>query len=207
MFTPKHFKMPEQAISAFIHQHSFATLITQNLQATRLPLLYDASKGSLGVILGHMARANPQHKELNKQRVSVMFDGPHSYISPTWYTSSPAVPTWNYASVQCFGTFYQLDKEQTLQAIHDVVAKYEPNIANDTILMPSEYVNKLVSGVVGFRIEIDDIHATEKLGQHKKLSDQQGVFEALSNSQHQDAIELAKYMQRRGVGTGHIDKQ
>jgi transcriptional regulator len=28
-----------------------------------------------------------------------MFRGPHAYISPAWYATHPAVPTWNYIAV------------------------------------------------------------------------------------------------------------
>src|SRR3546814_19028924 len=34
----------------------------------------------------------------------VVFQGPHSYISPTWYeTEQPTVPTWNYVAVHAYG--------------------------------------------------------------------------------------------------------
>ena len=111
MYTPKNLQMTEaDAIHRFISEFGFGTLLSQDLDATRLPLILDASQGNKGTIIGHMARANPQWKTLSGKRASVLFDGPHSYISPTWYVSRPAVPTWNYASVQCFGVFQMLKK-------------------------------------------------------------------------------------------------
>ena len=57
-------------------------------------------------LLGHFARANPQFEALQKARhVLAIFQGPHAYVSPTWYAEpSHAVPTWNYAVVHAFGT-------------------------------------------------------------------------------------------------------
>jgi predicted FMN-binding regulatory protein PaiB len=33
----------------------------------------------------------------------VAFHGPHGYVSPTWYETAPAVPTWNYGVVHAHG--------------------------------------------------------------------------------------------------------
>lgn len=203
MYTPKNLQMTEaDAIHRFISEFGFGTLLSQDLDATRLPLILDASQGNKGTIIGHMARANPQWKTLSGKRASVLFDGPHSYISPTWYVSRPAVPTWNYASVQCFGVFQMLNSSDTLLAIDAVVRKYEPEVLGNITLMPTEYTDKLLKAVVGFKIEIDDIHAKEKLGQHKSIEDQQSVFAALVSSQHRSSIELAEYMKRRQLGIG-----
>lgn len=203
MYTPKNMQMTEaDAIHSFISEFGFGTLLSQNLEATRLPLILDTSQGNKGIIIGHMARANPQWKNLSGMRVSVLFDGPHSYISPTWYASRPAVPTWNYASVQCFGIFQTLSSSDTLRAIDAVVRKYEPEVLRNVELMPAEYTNKLLKAVVGFKIEVDDIHAKEKLGQHKSIEDQRLVFAALASSQRQNAVELADYMKHRQIGTG-----
>lgn len=203
MYTPKNMEMTDsEAISDFISEFGFGSLITQNLDTTRLPLLYIKSESKKGSILGHMARANPQWRDLHGQRVSVLFNGPHSYISPKWYVSKPAVPTWNYASVQCFGIFEQLSSVDTLNAINALVEKYEPELLSNAELMPQEYVEKLLKAVVGFKIVVDEIHAKEKLGQHKNSEDQLSVFAALDQSQSNDSIQLASYMKRRGLGNG-----
>lgn len=203
MYTPKNMEMSEaDAIHRFISEFGFGTLLSQNLEATRLPLILDTSQGNNGIIVGHMARANPQWKRASGERVSVMFDGPHSYISPTWYASRPAVPTWNYASVQCFGVFQTLSSSETLLAIDAVVKKYEPEVLRNLELMPTDYTDKLLKAVVGFKIEVDDIHAKEKLGQHKSIEDQRRVFAALASSQHRNSVELAEYMRHRQLGTG-----
>src|SRR5260370_37644055 len=53
---------------------------------------------------GHLARPNPQVGHLARgDEVLAIFHGPHAYISPSWYTSGPSVPTWNYADVHAYG--------------------------------------------------------------------------------------------------------
>lgn len=68
--------------------------------------------------------------------------------------------------------------------------------------MPAEYQLKLRSGVVGFKITLDDIQAKEKLGQHRKPEDQAGVYAELQQSSHADAAALAAYMAKRTLGIG-----
>lgn len=206
MYVPKNMQLHDlNIISDIIAEHSFGTLISSDLGATRLPLIYRKSEPGKGYILGHMARANPQWRNLSGKRVSVLFNGPHAYISPTWYASAPAVPTWNYVQVQCFGIFHELNNADTLHAINALMLKYEPEIIDDEALMSPDYVNKLLKAVVGLRIEVTDIHAKEKLGQHKSSQDQLGVFEALTNSSNGGARELAHYMQQRNLGVGNDD--
>lgn len=203
MYVPKNMEMKEfEAINAFISEFGFGTLVSPDLQATRLPLLFEKSTEGNGRIIGHMARANPQWKNLTGSRVTVLFNGPHSYISPTWYVSQPAVPTWNYAQVQCFGVFNELDEDDARSAVNALVKKYEPELLNDQKLMPAEYTDRLLKAIIGFSIQVDDIHAKEKLGQHKTSDDQISVFNALADSQSHSSVQLADYMQRRGVGNG-----
>ncbi|WP_100642899.1 FMN-binding negative transcriptional regulator [Alteromonas facilis] len=203
MYIPKNMLMQgDDAIASFISEFGFGSLISPDLEVTRLPMLFEADYAEKGRIVGHMARANPQWRGLTGQRVSVLFDGPHAYVAAKWYETTPAVPTWNYASVQCFGRFVELNEADTLEAMNNLIRKYEPELLLDRARMPAEYVDKLRKAVVGFSIIVDDIHAKEKLGQHKKAGDQQQVFNALSNSAMTEAQQLAGYMKKRQLGTG-----
>src|SRR5690606_3576711 len=100
MYVPPSFRPHDhEVLQAFMRRHSFATLVSQLDGvpfATHLPLLHRAQVGSDGQLLGHVARANPQWQELAGQQVLAIFNGPHAYVSPTWYGVKDAVPTWNY---------------------------------------------------------------------------------------------------------------
>ena len=94
-----------------------------------------------------------------------------------------------------------------MAVINSLIAKYEPAILNDKELMPTQYIGKLLKGIVGFRVDLDRIDAKEKLGQHKSKDDQQSVFNALKNSQNIDAQQLADYMQLRSIGNGNETRE
>ncbi|WJG09187.1 FMN-binding negative transcriptional regulator [Aliiglaciecola sp. LCG003] len=203
MYIPKNMQLnDDEVIVRFIRQYSFGQLITSTLDVTYLPLVLESDEAEKGVLYGHMARANSQWKNLQDQRVLVVFNGPHSYISPTWYQTTPAVPTWNYAAVHCYGKVELLDDTQSSIALDKLVAQFEPALLQNTEVMPKSYQRKLDQAIVGFKIVIDDIQAKEKLGQHRSAADQNSVFTALQTSPHADARQLASYMQLRNLGTG-----
>ena len=104
MYIPEHFNIDdEEVIYDFIEKHGFATLFSQHKGepcATHLPLMFNKSENAL---YGHFALANGQWKDIEKQQVLAVFQGPHCYISPTWYETTKAVPTWNYVSIHLYG--------------------------------------------------------------------------------------------------------
>ncbi|MBJ7555521.1 FMN-binding negative transcriptional regulator [Marinomonas spartinae] len=203
MYIPKNMEMvDEKSIFDFISEFGFALLVSSTLDATHLPLIYKASQHSKGCLYGHFAKANAQWEALEQQRVLAVFSGPHSYISPTWYATQPAVPTWNYASVHCYGSVELLSDRDTAIFMDELVSKYEPELHNNNELMPLAFKQTLSQAIVGFRIVIDDIQAKDKLGQHRKQDDQIGVYRALSESTHGDSLALASYMNKRHLGTG-----
>tara|TARA_R110002167_G_scaffold16689_4_gene64861 strand:- start:503 stop:1120 length:618 start_codon:yes stop_codon:yes gene_type:complete len=203
VFIPKNMLMNDLTEKHdFIEQFGFALLVSEDLEVTHLPMTLVTEEGSLGVLYAHMARANPHWRTLNKQKVKVVFNGPHAYISPSWYATGPAVPTWNYAAVHVSGQATSLDDVQTFQAVQALVNQYEPALLNNEALMPADYQHKLATAIVGFKIEIQQIEGKLKLGQHKSVADQQGTVTGLQSSQRSDSSALLAYMQQTGIGVG-----
>ncbi|MCC2616096.1 FMN-binding negative transcriptional regulator [Aestuariibacter halophilus] len=203
MYIPRNLTMDGDGVVAdFIAAYGFGIMVSSDLVATHLPLQYAPSKGELGTLYGHFARANPHWKALDSAKVLIIFNGPHAYISPRWYANKPAVPTWNYAAVHCTGTLSLLDDDSNHDAMSALIKQYEPELLDDADIMPADYRDKLSKAVVGFSVALDSIQGKEKLGQHRKPEDQKGVFAALQQSNHLDAKALAAYMQQRQIGIG-----
>ncbi|MCL2912815.1 FMN-binding negative transcriptional regulator [Shewanella corallii] len=197
MHVPEKWQMNgTDEIHDFIRTHGFGALISPDFEASHLPLLLRADEGEQGVLYGHFARAN-RHWKTAVGRVLVIFSGPHSYISPTWYKSSPAVPTWNYAAVHAVGVLELTDDATTMQMLDKTVSKYEPELE-----IPAEYKDKLSKGIVGFKITIETLQGNEKLGQHRSAADQAGVAQALCLSDSLESQQLCQYMRRREIGLG-----
>lgn len=200
MYIPEHFKEtnPER-ISALIEGYPFGMLVTAPDGApfvSHLPFLFGHSAGSQGKLLGHMARANPQWQHFAEgSEVLAVFQGPHAYVSPSWY-SSPGVPTWNYAVVHLRGKPLLIEGEPELEAlveqlthVHEshMPSPWKPNLTG-------ERRSKLLNMIVGFEIEITHIQGKFKLSQNRPLEDQQRVVEELSQSNNQTDTAVAKLM-------------
>lgn len=108
MYIPTAFEQTDQnKLHEFIEANSFGLLVSTHVGepfATHLPFLLQRDSGPHGCLFGHVARANPQWRDLDGQSVLAIFTGPHAYVSPTWYESEDVVPTWNYVAVHAYGT-------------------------------------------------------------------------------------------------------
>ncbi|MDP1644934.1 MAG: FMN-binding negative transcriptional regulator [Thiobacillus sp.] len=200
MYIPKHFKETNPArISALIKGHPLGMLVTAPEGVpfvSHLPFIFERSAGSQGKLLGHMARANPQWQHFESgSEVLAVFQGPHAYVSPSWY-SSPGVPTWNYAVVHLRGNPRLIEGETELEAlveqlthVHEshMPSPWKPNLTG-------ERRSKLLNMIVGFEIEITHIQGKFKLSQNRPLEDQQHVVEKLSQSNNQTDTAVAKLM-------------
>ena len=194
----------KNALHDFIEQHSFGTLISTPFFCSHLPWLLQRDEGEHGVLYGHIARQNPHWRKLAQQQVLVTFSGPHGYISPRWYQSDQAVPTWNYAVAQVQGQTELLAEAATLAHLAQQIAKYEPDVAAAIAKMPDAYQQNLAAGIVGVKVTVTELTGKLKLGQHRSAADQQGVFSALSANPEPGAQALAALMQQwqLGLGTG-----
>ena len=103
MYIPKHFEITDKTeVSKFIKANSFGQLISvidTAIVSTHVPFLFDAESR---VLMCHIAKANPQWQQIQKQKVLVTLQGEHAYVSPNWYESA-GVPTWNYQAVHIEG--------------------------------------------------------------------------------------------------------
>lgn len=202
MYVPLNNQGPADAgeAIAFMRRHSFATLVTHDGQApfaTSVPVLVHESEGTHGTIVAHIARANPQWRHFaSGQAVLVIFHGPHAYISPSWYETQPAVPTWNYATVHAYGVPQIItDHDRLVTMLHELVEAHEAGRENRWAgEMPAEYRDKMVAGIVGFEIPVNRIEAKYKLSQGRSEADVKGVIAALSASSDQTEREVAEMM-------------
>lgn len=195
MYVPQAMRLEREQAWELIERYGFAALVGTDLQATHLPLLLERSEGEQGTLYGHFARANPHWRTLDGSRALAIFSGPHAYISPTWYASQPAVPTWNYLAVHATGTLELLGKEATRELLDRSLAFYEPALL-DSLSREHDYLEKMQAGVVGFRLPIETLAGKAKLGRQRSQADQAGVEEALAESRDPQARQLWRYMQR-----------
>lgn len=208
MYIPKSFEVSDEGVlDAFIASNSFATLISTikgALFATHLPLILDRAEAPQGVLLGHVARANPHWRAFDsKQEALAIFHGPHAYISPGWYVTSPAVPTWNYAVVHVYGVPRLVDNEAWLSDLVDrLVATYEAGMPQPWPgVLPADFKSNLLKAIVGFVMPVERVEGKFKLGQNRPWEDQYGVVRHLEASTDPVARALG------GLTKRHLDRE
>lgn len=200
MYTPQHYKNTDfSVIKDFLVNHSFGILVNQvdgKPWATHIPLELDVDADGNDILVGHIAKANPQWKHFNEnEKVLCIFNGPHSYISSSWYKEEE-VPTWNYIAVHVYGTLKVLDEEAVLASLHKLVDKYERDSKEPISLHNmSPKTMRQIKGVVGFQIKIEDIQATYKLSQGRE-QDHPKIVSELEGQKNSGSIAIAKCMRK-----------
>ena len=201
MYVPNSFREehPEK-LHQFIKSYSFGTLFSGSeggLKASHLPFLLDETTGKQGMLIGHMAKANDHWQAISGKEVLVVFQGPHTYISPAWYEEPQTVPTWNYVAVHAYGKYVQVEDESKLRGILEkTVGVYEASMSKpwDMGELSEEFVQKMLKMIVGFEIEISRIEGKWKLNQNHSEARRQKVVRALEKQGKPNDLEIAKLM-------------
>lgn len=202
MYNPSAFASDDAAaIHGVIAQNPFATLVTVDGPepfATHLPLLHFPGADSPGILVGHVAKANPQWRHLEAGRdVLAIFHGPRAYVSPSWYEVKPAVPTWNYVAVHAYGQARLIIDPTELQSrLRELTAHFEAGLPQPwTPDLPEDYWQHMIRALVGFEISLTRLEGKFKLSQNRSVNDVQGVIRALSQSSEPTDREVAALMQ------------
>ena len=107
LYIPKaHLVEERKFLHDFMDEFAFVDLVTVSptLRITHIPTVLDRTAGAYGTILGHISGQNPQRAAFDGAHTAVIvFRGPHSYISPTWYEKTDVTPTWNFSVVHASG--------------------------------------------------------------------------------------------------------
>jgi len=184
MYVPEAFRLDDRAlVSEVLRAFDFALLITApegRAQASHLPFIYEPDEGPEGTLYAHMARPNPQWRDFAALAESggealVVFQGPHSYISPTWYASEqPNVPTWNY------------------------IARQEAGLtpAWSTAGLTEKFMDGMQRGLVAFRIPVARLEAKAKLSQNNTAAQLGAAAAVLEQAEAPLARETGAWMRR-----------
>lgn len=200
MYLPTQFaeKNVETTIG-LVNSNPLGMLITGNdarPMVSHLPFMYESCEESSGQLIGHMARENPQWRSiLENQQVLVVFNGPHGYVSPQWY-STPGVPTWNYAVVHVLGkaTVFE-DSAGVEKTLDKLTSHFESRFLNPwRPAFPAEKTKQLLHMIVGIEIDVIHIAGKFKLSQNRSAQEQQHIIHELGTSDHSGDRELAKFM-------------
>lgn len=211
MYLPKAFALDDPAaIARLLRENAFALLITADseagIQASHLPLRVEFDSASRPLrVFGHLARANPQAAALRaaaeaKAEALAIFSGPHAYVSPSHYQPGPAVPTWNYLSVQVRGRLQTIETpEAVLADLGQLVADYEDSRPVPWRLegQEPEFLGRQLRGILAFELVEPRVAAKAKLSQNRPAGDREAVARAMQTEEPA----LAAWMEALGLSS------
>lgn len=201
MYIPDLYKNENQEeIRNFIHENGFALLINQvdgKPWATHTPLLLETNSDGKEVLIGHISLENPQAKSFDSDsEILAVFNGPHSYISSSWYDHEN-VPTWNYIAVHIYGKIRVLNYDETVTSLKNLVDKYESRSENPVRIEDlSEKTMRQARGIVAFEIEITSIQAKKKLSQNRDQKNYDTIISELEKRNDSQSVSIANEMKK-----------
>lgn len=206
MYTPRAFALDDlPEIQQLIQHTRLAQLVTfgeQGLQASHLPLLLNPDEGTHGTLYGHLAKANPQWRDLHSgSEALVIFAGADAYVSPAFYPAKAehgkVVPTWNYIAVHAYGKPEVFtDAKRLLAVVTALTDRHEGNRAQPWKVSdaPADYIDGMLKAIVGFALPIERQVGKRKLSQNRSQADIDGVRAGLAASMDLRDQTLARFL-------------
>ena len=184
---------------------SLVTMGESGLSASHIPMVLERDGTALGLLRGHLSRANPQWREFSPSvEALAIFSGPQHYITPNWYPEKAAngkvVPTWNYAVVHAYGHLKVIEDSEwlmahlnTLTTIHEAGSPVPWKLSD----APPDYVASLARGIVGLEMVIERIEGNWKVSQNRSEQDRHGVADGLAELNTTESLTMKALVERR----------
>lgn len=202
MYKLSHFTEEDtDKVIAFMTENSFAVITGFGGQypvASHIPLAVEMNEDGRLFFYGHLMKNTDHHKAFEKnENVLVIFNGPHTYVSASWYSNPQSASTWNYLAVHAKGKIKFTDEEGTYRAIEAVTNKYEGTESAAAFhKMPKEYVMKMIKAIVGFSIEVEKLENVFKLSQNHSAETRQSIVDHLQQRGDPHSNAIAKQMEK-----------
>lgn len=191
-----------EVLIAHIERHEFGLIVSHGaggMIASQVPFLVARRDGRV-LLQGHLARANPQVADLDGGEALAIFEGPHAYISPSWYMAGPAVPTWNYAAVHAYGAARAIaDRGWLRDLLHRLSERHEAREPAPWRMqdLPEAYLASMLNGIIGVEIAVDRLEGKFKLSQNRPAADRPRISAALERREDAASRDVARLMRER----------
>ncbi|WP_374946677.1 FMN-binding negative transcriptional regulator [Agreia sp.] len=171
--TPAFALTDDAELRRLVTLNPWITLVShtsKGLVASHYAVLLDDSRDELAIV-GHVGRPDERLHELGQHEVMVIVQGPHGYVSPSWYDADPAVPTWNFITAHLSGVPQILDADENLRVLDRLVEHFEQHVDAPRLMRGtaenSAYADAISAGTVGFRLVPTRVEAKSKLSQNR----------------------------------------
>jgi len=189
MFVRPCWKPSQEEIYELIHRYPWALVVSNGEHgpyATNMPVLLDRTRGEHGTLVGHIARAN-EHAEVLQSSTSptlVIFEGPYSYVTGSWYPNRDMPSTVYYTAVHCCGRVHLQTNEELERWLEVLTDRMEAPYPNGWKMNDIDHsaVTRRLNHILGFEIPIERIEGKFKLGQDEPRKDAMAVAHKLASA-------------------------
>ena len=204
MYHFSYFKEKDkQTILDFIAENPFAFMTGSYLSggqvATQIPVLFEEREGEL-FLQGHIMRNTDHHKAfVENPNALLVFTGPSTYVSASWYSNPQIGSTWNYMSVHIGGQINFMSKDELIQFMRKLTLKFEKgNTQSLTIYdnLPDSFLDKMMPAIVGFEIKAEKMENVFKLSQNRDEKSYLNIISKLEEEGGNSAL-IALEMKKR----------
>ena len=176
-----HASADPEVVRRLIRENPWGTLVSHTsggLVASHYPILLEQSSDQLAVVT-HVGRPDEEAHELGNHEILLIVQGPHGYISPSWYApGATRAPTWNFSVAHCHGVPQILDEGENLEVLARLVEHFERHVA-EPMLLDRDWARPVARGTVGIRLPIARFTCKIKMSQDKDPVTQRQVISAL----------------------------
>lgn len=168
--TPSFLMTDPAEVARLVAENPWATFVSQTaggLVASHYPVLLDPDAEEL-TILSHFGRPDETLHELGEHEILVVVQGPHGYVSPSWYSPGDFVPTWNHVTAHLYGVPDLLSDAENLRVLSRLTDHFEHGRPGARSLDEDpEKAARIARGTVGLRMRVTRFDARAKLSQNK----------------------------------------
>ena len=196
--TPGYVITDPDEVKRLIRENPWATIVsttTNGLVASHYPVILE--EGDDITIVSHVGRPDEKLHELGTSEVLVIIQGPHGYISPSWYDKGDFIPTWNHVTAHLYGTPEILTDEENFRVLGELVHHFEDDMPHPVTLDVDENAaRRIAKGTVGLRLRVTRFDARLKLSQNKAPEVADRIIGELQTGEHYASPSLAREMRR-----------
>jgi transcriptional regulator len=169
--TPRYLMTDLLDVKRVIRGNAWATFVTntsKGLVASHYPVILDESPDDDIVIVSHFGRPDDELHELGQHEVLVIIQGPHDYVSSSFYEQDDFVPTWNHVTAHLYGVPEVLSDEENFEMLSKLTDHFEQHFEGGRSLSEDEEkARQTAKGTVGLRMRVTRFDARAKLSQNK----------------------------------------
>ncbi|WP_349864647.1 FMN-binding negative transcriptional regulator [Leifsonia sp. WHRI 6310E] len=194
-------------LRALVDEHPWASIVsmtTHGLVASHYPVMAEVSDDGGLVLLTHMGRPDDESHEIGAGDMLVIVQGPHAYISSSWYPPGQFVPTWNHVTAHLTCEPEVLSDDENFAVLERLVATFEDQpSAQGPLAAYGAAARSVARGTVGLRLHVRRFELVQKLSQNKPAAIVRRVIDELSSTPNDVNAQLATVM--RAANSARLD--